>query len=176
MLGNESFKAMDDSTFDEKIKMYMQKLGITGAGPVPNSLLSEQDLAGPKIDITRLDRKFYVNAVKSMDINNFAVWYYDDSGARKCAVFGNAIDAEAYASIVDALGYKDVKIMKGQVEQTGKELNQAAEKAETATGKEVKNLVERIKNIQQKRQKAVIRTRGTKKSFKEGWKEIVGNP
>ncbi len=173
-MGDESFKSMDDSTFDEKIKTYLHKLGIAGAGPIPNSLLSKQDLVGPKIDITRLDREWFVNSEKSQDINNFAVWYYDSEGARKCAVFGSSVDAEAYARIVEALGYKDVSIMKGQVEVTDKKLEEAQKEAEEAENKkEVKSITERIKNIQLKRQKAILNIRGLTKSFKQKWSEIV---
>ena len=48
-------------------------------------------------------------AQKSQDIGNFAVWYYDKGGARKCAVFGNSIDAIAYARIVDVMGFKRIR-------------------------------------------------------------------
>jgi hypothetical protein len=165
MLGDESFKSMAEPTFGEKIKMYMHKLGIAGAGPIPTSLLAEQDLEGREKSIE-----------KGTDLNNFAVWYYDPSGARKCAVFGHLIDADAYARIVESLGYKNVQIMKGQVEQTGKELKEAAEDAEDAKETETKSLVNRIKNIQLKRQNAIMRARGTEtnKSFKQAWNEAVG--
>lgn len=170
MLGDESFKAMDDDSFDEKVKMYMQKLGIAGAGPIPNSLLAEQDLEGAR----KFDGGGYETTEKSQDIQSFAVWYYDESGARKCAVFNNVVDAEAYAGIVDAMGYKDIKIVKGQMEQTQKELDTAAKEAEEAGEDEVKSLVNRIKNIQIKRQSATINQRGaeSQKSFKQKWTEI----
>ncbi len=163
MLGDASFKSMDDETFDEKIKMYMQKLGIQGAGPVPNSLLAAQDLERTTKSIE-----------KTGDLQNFAVWYYDESGARKCAVFGNYTDANAYAGIVDAMGYKDIKIMKGTVEETKKDLIEAAESAEDAYGSEKTDLIGRIKNIQVKRQGAIINQRGpeAEKSFKQKWTEI----
>lgn len=163
----------EDLSLGERIKSYLHKLGISGAGPIPNSLLSKQDLE-PNVNITRLDREWFVNATKSQDIGNFAVWYYDPEGERKCAVFGNMTDAEAYASIVDSLGYKNVSIMKGQVEETDTKLKEAEKEAQEAESKkEVKSITERIKNIQLKRQKAVLNIRGVNKSFKQKWSEIV---
>ena len=35
-IGSGLTKDMNDNEFGEKIKMYMQKLGISGAGPIPN--------------------------------------------------------------------------------------------------------------------------------------------
>lgn len=190
MLGDSSFKSMEDSTFEEKMKMYMEKLGIAGAGSIPNSLLADQDLEGvtKREDLwlwrqgeeqggqeVNFDSQKFMNFAKTFDLNNFAVWYYDDFGARKCAVFGNAIDAMAYAKLVDAMGFKDIQILKGQFEQTGKELKEAAEDAEDAEGKnETKSLVERIKGIQLKRQKTVLSMRGadTQKSFRQTWGDL----
>lgn len=45
-MGNESFKSIsaDDPDFIKEVDLFMEKLGIAGAGPVPNSLLSRQDL------------------------------------------------------------------------------------------------------------------------------------
>ncbi len=261
-------KSMSDDDFANKIKYYMQKLGIAEAGPIPNTLLSRQDLEGETrkslkkgmsqeevlvehykgLSITQLNEggfggpyrpidAFYVvphpeagefsslrdartwidnlakkttksfkdfwkdashdqadrdeareakrlreeearrqvtTAKNYTDLNDFAVWYYDSNGAQRCAIFGNHIDAEAYASIVEAMGYKDIKIMKGQVEQTGKQLQTAAAKAEDVeTEEEKKSLVDNIKAIQLKRQKATLQVRqnGTKKSFKQYWKD-----
>jgi len=167
MLGSDAFKAMDDDSFEEKIKYYMQKLGIAGAGAVPNSLLAAQDLEETRKSIN-----------KTTDIGNFAVWYYDQTGARKCAVFGNVIDAEAYAFMVDSMGFEDVKIVKGQVEQTGKELKEAAEEAEEAETSEKKSLVENITAVQVKRQRATLAARSnaqTAKTFKDQWSHLNKN-
>lgn len=184
MMGDESFKSMDENAVGEKMKFYMQKLGIAVAGPVPNSLLARQDLepTSKKEDLwlwnqgdehggQEVSEK---SIKKGTDIDNFAVWYYDDSGARKCAVFGTYIDANAYAKLVDALGYQDISINKGTVESTQKDLIEAAEDAKDAKETETKSLISRIKNIQLKRQNATINARGadTKKSFKQKWSEI----
>lgn len=164
MLGDESFKSMDNMTFDEKIKMYMGKLGISAAGPIPRSLLAAQDLEGTT-------RKGYALR-KSTDLANFAVWYYDKYGSQKCSVYNNMIDAEAYARILEVLGFQDIKIMKGVVEQTGKQLTRIAIKAEDAETSEKKSLTENIKAIQLRRQKATLEARGVGKSFSQGWKEM----
>lgn len=49
MLGDESFKSMEDSTLFKTIDKALEKLGsfgIAGAGPIPHSLLAGQDLEG----------------------------------------------------------------------------------------------------------------------------------
>lgn len=64
---------------------------------------------------------------------------------------------------------------KGAVEQTGKELDKMPEKAQEADTKKEKNqIIGRIKNIQLKRQEAVLeqREKNMSKSFKEFWKEM----
>lgn len=61
---------------------------------------------------------------------------------------------------------------KGPVEQTGKQLKEAANEAEdVTTKKEVIELADRIKNIQIKRQKATLAAR--EKSFKDFYKSIT---
>jgi hypothetical protein len=184
MMGDDAFKSMDDETFEEKMKFYMQKLGLQGAGPVPNSLLARQDLEGVKAiedlwmwrqgDIAGGQEVSEKSFKKVGDIQNFAVWYYDASGARKCAVFGNYTDANAYAMIVETMGYKDVSINKGTVESTQKDLIEAAADAKEADETEKNSLINRIKGIQLKRQNSTINARGaeSKKSFREKWGEI----
>ncbi len=49
MLGDESFKTMDEEKFNSTIDKALEKLGsfgIAGAGPIPSSLLARQDLEG----------------------------------------------------------------------------------------------------------------------------------
>lgn len=56
MLGDESFKAMDDAQFDAVVDKALEELGkdmfgvgqfgIAGAGPIPESKLARQDLEG----------------------------------------------------------------------------------------------------------------------------------
>lgn len=48
IIGPEALKSMDDDEFETKVRSYMVKLGIDGAGPVPNSLLARQDLETTK--------------------------------------------------------------------------------------------------------------------------------
>jgi hypothetical protein len=174
MLGDESFKSMDDSSFAEKMQFYLEKLGIGSAGAVPNSLLADQDLEPEtRKGMATMVRK--TEAVQGTDLDSFSVWYYDKHGAQMCAVFGSIIDAEAFANIVDVAGYKNVKILKGQVEQTGKELVRVAAKAEDARPGQQDNLINRIKNIQIKRQKATIDARDTsEKSFNREWRGLNG--
>lgn len=151
MLGTEAFKSMDESSFTEKIKLYMHKLGLSGAGPVPNSLLAGQDLEGKTTE-----KSFNKSAE---DLRNFSVWYYDNLGAKKCSVFPDYIDAEAFAVLVDQMGFKNVEIVKsGQ---------QPAEKS----------LVDNIKNLQLKRQKSELnaRTKTQSKSFKNFWAQNARN-
>lgn len=145
MLGTEAFKSMDNNSFKDKIKFYMQKLGIAGAGPVPNSLMASQDLE-PTTE---------KSIQKSTDIQNFSVWYYDKSGAQKCAVFNNITDAEAFAKLVEVMGFNNIQIMKGIDEPT-------------------KDLVDSIKQIQVRRQQAEVnsRTQSTK-SFKNFWAKLI---
>jgi hypothetical protein len=118
---------------------------------VPNSLLAAQDLE-PET------RKSFQKS--GTDLDSFAVWYYDSGGAQKCAVFGNLIDAEAFARMVDNMGFKDISIMKKQDEKP-------------ADG----SLVQNIKDVQLKRQKATIIQRQkegtTTKSFSDFWKKNI---
>ena len=204
-IGSGLSKDMNDDDFAGKIKMYMQKLGISEAGPIPNTLLSRQDLErenqttiAARMEMTdqvslKAREDLWIwrqgdnvggeevqwageEAQKTQDIGNFAVWYYDKSGARKCAVFGNSRDAIAYANIVDSMGYKAVKILKGQIEKQDEELENIAEQAEEVeTKKEAKDLVSRIKNIQVKRQKTVLSMRDANKSFKDIWSNKNNN-
>lgn len=44
MLSEDAYKNMGDGEFDKEVDEFMRTLGISGAGPVPNSLLARQDL------------------------------------------------------------------------------------------------------------------------------------
>lgn len=46
MLGDESFKAMDEKAFNDVIDKALGTIGISAAGPIPHSLLARQDLEG----------------------------------------------------------------------------------------------------------------------------------
>ncbi len=105
-LRSSYLKHLSEAEFAEKMKFYMRKLNISEAGPVPNSLLARQDLAG----VDRTEKTL-------VDHASFSVWYYDSVGAQKCAVFGNLLDAEAYAALVDTMGFKNVEVIKGQMEK-----------------------------------------------------------
>lgn len=164
MRSESLFKSMDDDMFDEKIKMYMQKLGISGAGPVPSSLLAEQDLE----TTTKSQKTFKQNwadmneSIEKSDLRSFSVWYYDDEGSRKCAVFADLIEAEAFGRIVTTLGFKNVEILKA---------NEVQDLEDYANG----DLIDNIKVAQIKRQKATIlqREKETTKSFKDTWNQLT---
>lgn len=176
MKSQETYKAATKEEFMVKIDQYMSTLGINSkrksvnigdAGGVPNSLLARQDLETKTIK-------------KSMDKSStsIGVWYNDPSGKALCAYFPNQIDAEAFAESIKAVGMKDIKIVKGQVEQTGKELKEASKDAEDADTKtEVKSVVDNIKAVQIKRQGATILAREKTiefkgKSFRNIWDKI----
>ena len=46
MLGDESFKSMDEGKFNEVLDKALGSFGIAAAGPIPESLLARQDLEG----------------------------------------------------------------------------------------------------------------------------------
>lgn len=96
---------------------------------------------------------------------------YETAGGSKKAI-GTADAGPVPNSL---LARQDLETSKGAIETTGKKLEQEAEKAEDAETKKEKNeIVDRIKNIQIKRQKAVLAEREseTNKSFKTLWKKI----
>src|SRR5579872_661302 len=70
MLGDESFKFIkSEDDFTEKMNEYMRKLGISGAGPVPSSLLARQNLEGRVEDVVteeRMNEPFRVLADQSI--------------------------------------------------------------------------------------------------------------
>lgn len=109
----------------------------------------------------------------------FAVWYYDKRGNQQCAIYNNQLDADAFVDDLKMIGYTKIemvtKTVKGVVEQTGKKLDEEAEKAKDAdTKEEVKSVVDSIKAVQIKRQTATIQAREkamgkNKSSFKDAW-------
>jgi len=156
MRSESLFKSMDDDLFDEQIKSYMARLGISksrknksvgigDAGEVPNSLLAEQDLEGSTIKTfkdkwadmnKRVDLYLWRQGgefggqevvvpdeekaqTEKADLMSFSVWYQDDEGNKKCQVFGNLIEAEAFGRIVQTIGFKNVEITKS-AENEGK--------------------------------------------------------
>lgn len=189
------------------IKMRQKTVDTSYAGAEPKSLLAEQDLETTKaiseVEVYKNGDKWVVAWIKdgkqlsesfpgkdmadekanklkqlTKSEGTFSVWYYDKTGARRCAVMPNILEAQGFVSDLMSMGYKkkDVEvIIKGQVEQTGKKLDELADKAEDAdTKEEVKSLVNRIKATQIRRQKATIKERSqdedTKnKSFKDVW-------
>lgn len=168
MMGESSFKSMNEDDFAEKVRTYLHKLGIADAGPVPNSLLSRQDLE-PE---TRKGMVAYMRkSVEKSVPDTYAVWYYDREGAQKCATYNNLQEAEAFARVIEDIGFKNIKILtKGQVETTGKQLERAAAKAEDAETDEKKSIVENIKAIQIRRQKATIEARKSHPPFSSFWR------
>lgn len=167
MLGEESFKSIETpEEFMASMDEYMRKLGISGAGPIPNSLMARQDLEG-----TEKFRKAE---------GTFAVWYYDKSGAKKCAVFPAMADADAYCRLIENLGYRKIEILvKDRFSDAGKRLSEATEEADDVeTVQEKNSLAERIKSAQISRQKASISARAKEgdavgKTFKNAWRDAT---
>jgi hypothetical protein len=60
----------------------------------------------------KIDGLLNKSQTEKSDLRSFSVWYYDDEGARKCSVFADLIEAEAFGRIVTTLGFKDVSIVK----------------------------------------------------------------
>lgn len=166
MLGEESFKSiMTKEEYNSKMDEYMHKLGISGAGPVPESLLARQDLEDEALKFQKME-------------GTFAVWYYDRVGARKCAVFPDMKSAEAFCSLINKLGYRKVELMiKDRFDDAGKRLSDAVDEADmVTTGAQAEDLATRIKNIQIARQKGNISARAKEgdavgKTFKQVWNE-----
>lgn len=177
-LGQSAFKSMDagDPNFLKEVDMFLGKLGISGAGPVPNSLLARQDLDG-----TRKSR--FEKSVETVEKASSKCWVVRCDGMEQ-GRFDNKTDAEkcldmyrssgTYAVLVEESVVSETS--KGAVETTGKQLTRVTEAAKKAdTDAESETLVGRIKNIQLKRQKATIFEREkeeTTKTFKEVWKGI----
>lgn len=177
MLGEESLKAMNDDEFMMEVSNFMEKLGISGAGPVPNSLLARQDLEG---DVTKSRKSMATknkgatekatgDSMYNQMISNARIMARNGMGAEDvakklwAAAGGKTNFAEVRSVIYEVFG-------KGQVEETGKELVEAKKDAkEVETKSERNELVENIKNIQERRQKATIQARSKEqtKSFKE---------
>jgi len=230
MRSESLFKSMDDDLFDEQIKSYMARLGISksrknksvgigDAGEVPNSLLAEQDLEGSTIKTfkdkwadmnKRVDLYLWRQGgefggqevvvpdeekaqTEKADLMSFSVWYQDDEGNKKCQVFGNLIEAEAFGRIVQTIGFKNVEITKS-AENEGKVqcdicgkwvdddgVSRLGHKGINKAGKSTEenpaegDLLQNIKNAQIKRQKATIalRAKDTTKSFKDVWNKLI---
>lgn len=232
-MGEDALKSMEhnDPNFGKEIETFMRTLGIGEAGPVPNSLLSAQDLEGS----TRTKNMVMKSKVAKDGSASLSVWYHDDMGNRKCEVYQNIVDAEAAVKRFKELDYKDVYVVssqddmtkagdkmflirtngmeyarfdkkadaeecmamltaqgqfavmieetvvtaaeKGQVETTGKQLDRAVKQAEKAEDTEEKStLIDNIKNIQLKRQKATIAERSKSangKNFKQVWGSLT---
>ena len=91
----------------------------------------------------------------------------------------NRIDAIAFvvgrygvpkSEVINLIGSLGLDFVKGQVEQTGKKLEQLADKATDAEPEEVKTIVDNIKSVQIKRQQATLQERQKSmkgKSFKD---------
>ena len=184
----------EDMEYKAQLEEYMRKLGIEGAGPVPNSLLARQDLEPNKAEKCNCGKcadcmtQTFKAAFEGTDMPELVVAevfeghniligpeLIDSDGHRiGCwVVMGHDGEWQTFFTIEDAREFVG-SVFKASVEQTGKELDEAAEEAkhvDIATD----SIVENIKNIQIKRQKATIAARekeqgDTKKSFRDGWK------
>lgn len=234
---SDTIKSMshNDPGFSKEVEQFMRTLGISGAGPVPHSLMARQDLESGR---TTKTMEFAKKRITKDGSNTLSVWYHDNYGNRKCEVFANIVDAEASVKRLTEMGYKDVYIVtgagdmvktgdkmflirtngmeyarfdkkadaeeclamltaqgqfavmieetvlsaaeKGRVEVTGKQLDHAVKEAAEAEDTEEKStLVDNIKNIQLRRQKATIAERSksaavpSAKAFKDVWGKIT---
>lgn len=121
MLGDDSFKAMNDDDFVKEVDEFLHKLGIAGAGPVPSSLLSRQDLERSTRKSSAILRKSDSDHEMTIEIHNgseeatkdgsssISVVYHDLDGNEKCEVYTNGIDAAAAEARLKEAGFKDVK-------------------------------------------------------------------
>ena len=99
--------------FLKEVDQFLHKLGIAGAGPVPVSLMSRQDLE-ERAAISK-SRKMKISKDGS---SSFSVWYHDSEGNRKCEVYQSLIEAEASEKRFKEMDYKNVYIISSQDEMT----------------------------------------------------------
>lgn len=235
---SESLKSMshDDPRFSKEVEQFMRTLGISGAGPLPQSLMARQDLERGRT--TKKTMEFAKKRVTKDGSSSLSVWYDAGDNSPKCEVHGNVVDAEAAVKRLKELGYQNIRIVssqddsmtkagdkmflirtngmeyarfdkkadaeeclamltaqgqfavmieetvvsseKGRVETTGKQLDHAVKEAAEAEGTEEKStLIDNIKNIQLRRQKATIAERSksaaapSAKAFKDVWGKIT---
>lgn len=160
-LGGEAFKSMNsqDPNFIKEVDVFLHKLGIGGAGPVPNSLLAEQDLDG------HTEKSFSKSAPKKEDVEK-ATGKFE---CKRCGYISNIKLGNC-----PQCSSSDGWIKKGAVETTGKQLERVAE-ASKSDPEDSESLVARMKNIQVRRQKATIAERSKNMSgqkFKDVWGNI----
>lgn len=185
MLADESFKSMEKGSpeYEEKMREYMHKLGITGAGPVPNSLLARQDLENG----TKKGRSGSAEQSWPLNTNDNKSMVDDTQGkkdetaksAAVCFACNRAFEllADRYvcpncgSDSISTGGGRMTVAAKGQVEETKKDL---IEMADNSTDMSKTDLAANIKAVQLRRQKATISARAREgdavgKTFKQGW-------
>lgn len=119
MLGDNTFKSMNDDDFMKEVEVMLRKLGISGAGAVPNSLLSMQDLEPrekfQKDEKPDEDSEGYQGQPRDSR-KNMGLWvcWLDSKGNEQTREFLYQADAEAYARLITAMdfGYTDISIQK----------------------------------------------------------------
>lgn len=141
-LGDAAFKSVseNDPSFVKELDVFLHKLGIAGAGPVPNSLLARQDLEGTE----------KVQKTLTKDCDEHLQELLDEAKDE-----AHELDEKVHAA-------EGETTTKGPVETTTRELH---------------NIVDKIKDIQVRRQKATIAERSkesTGKSFKQVWSTLRG--
>lgn len=173
-LGEESFKSQLTKSEVEMAKSELKKEITTAyAGPIPKSGLAEQDLEGETKKSVHLADEIKVGdhiGPTGMDIEVVGVRRIQSSGHRVQYEF--TCKTETGKTVIKIFDSNDVVLKKGTIEQTGKALEDIKDEAEDAdTKKEKHSLIENIKSIQLKRQRAIIseREKETNKSFKEVW-------
>lgn len=135
----------------KKAQSTKKTFGTANAGPIPNSKLADQDLEGE----TR-------KSVAECPSCGFPI------------VMITRFDGQDFVSYKNQIARNHCVCSKNSFEQTGKQLQTVAEKAEEVeTTKQKTQLIGKIKEIQLKRQKAVIteREETTSKSFRDLWKK-----
>ena len=185
-LGEESFKSNMTKSELEMAKAELKKaIDITEAGKIPTSLLARQDLKGDKETTSKSEDKSYTISIEyrhkedsEWSTKDYEVEARSDDEAKKMAIsmwekeFNPPSNSPTISEQCYVIRSEGVNIKKGAIEQTGKKLEDAAEKAEEVEGTtEKEDLVRNIKNIQLKRQNAILEARKGG-SFKDVWGKL----
>lgn len=181
----EAIKGMDiDSPqFIKELDEFMRTLGIEGAGAIPESLMARQDLEGKttKFAKTRNFKEYWkdcadralalLDEVKEEVIDIDSQVHEKNVVSQTCTSCGSDYNYNNELTTPPKCPYCGVS--KGVIEQTGKKLDTALKDAADAdTRAERKSVVDTIKEVQLRRQKATIAERSKEaagKNFKQVW-------
>lgn len=115
ILADDTYKSMDESAFLKEVDLFLQKLGIAGAGPIPNSLLARQDLE-PNSTSKAEEPQFIKNLrrLQKREGGGVCVYYTDKTGNKQEKIFDKLVDAEAYArDLAEVQGFNNIIVNKG---------------------------------------------------------------